>query len=625
MDNELGNLQYAILSHRWEDDEFSFQEMLQPTDVSKQKKGYKKIEQFCDRALRDGFEYAWVDTCCINKESSAELSEAINSMFRWYRDAGKCYAFMSDVAIDSQDDFSKSVWFTRGWTLQELIAPQDMVFLASNWADIGPRQDLASEISKITKIDESIFLGAKSLESFCVSRRMSWAAGRETSRAEDRAYSLMGIFGINMPLLYGEGDNAFIRLQEEIMKDTGDETLFAWENKAVPGDTLCGLLAPSPDCFADSANIKPYPLSESDLPFVLTNRGIRMQSPLIPPYSSTTTLILQCVAESALIGVIIKPKPNSPNSDDFVRIGSPLVREIPPSFLHHATLDTTYIAKSFVATLTDKTGREMGSETQSDHYLLHRVFHRKIKPKGHFKKIILLFDDTASPSHAPSDGSGKAPKLRRMLEKAGVVKQTRGRISNLHHLEQMFHHADGSQITYYEPLRHKKTFYRIVSDAHEFIKEHHKPGDEISLFGFGKGCHAVLILCDILIHFGILVKDAPYLTFRHWFDHSSLGHRDIEKIAYQKEKGVREGLSRETGQIKFVGLFDLVEFPQLGVVSTTDIARRVKDIRHAIAIDEKQIRLKPRIVQDHLDQPLNLQQMWFPGTHQVMCLHIHSL
>ncbi|KAJ5357998.1 hypothetical protein N7541_005156 [Penicillium brevicompactum] len=152
-----------------------------------------------------------------------------------------------------------------------------------------------------------------------------------------------------MPLLYGEGKNAFIRLQEEIMKDTSDETLFAWENKGVPEDTPCGLLAPSPDCFAESAEIESYPLSQGDLPFVLTNRGIRMQSPLVPPDSSTTTLILQCVADSTLVGITIKPKPDSPNVDDCVRVGNPLLRGIPPYFLHDATLHTRYIAKSFLA------------------------------------------------------------------------------------------------------------------------------------------------------------------------------------------------------------------------------------------------------------------------------------
>ncbi|KAK4915920.1 hypothetical protein LTR66_017057, partial [Elasticomyces elasticus] len=489
MDNDLRDLEYAILSHRWDDSEVSFQEMLQPTDTTRQKKGYQKISQFCKRARSDGFEYAWVDTCCINKESSAELSESINSMFRWYRDAGKCYAYMMDVAIPSNDDFSKSVWFTRGWTLQELIAPKDMVFLANDWTDIGPRRDFSSKISQITKIDEALLLGEKSLDSFCVSKRMSWAAGRETSRAEDRAYSLMGIFGINMPLLYGEGNNAFIRLQEEIMKDTSDETLFAWENKGLPERTPCGLLAPSPDCFAESAGIEPYPLSQGDLPFVLTNRGIRMQSPLIPPDSSTTTLILQCVADSMLVGITIKSKPNSPNVDDCVRIGNPLLRGIPPYFLHDATLHTKYIAKSFLATPADKLDlsipiEETGSETQSDPPLLHRLFHRRIKPEGQFKKIIFLFDDTAIPHHAPGDGSGRASRLHSIPGQAVVHGYPAGTFSTLHALKNMLRLANDRQMTYYEPWRHRKTAARILSEAHQFLRENHQPGDEISMFGF---------------------------------------------------------------------------------------------------------------------------------------------
>jgi hypothetical protein len=133
-DNEVSNLKYTILSHRRETEEVSFQEMMEPTDETRQKKGYQKIKHFCERVRGDGFEFAWLDTCCINKESSAELSESINSMFRWYRQAVKCYAYMTDVG--SRDQLSNSVWFTRGWTLQELVAPREMVFLASDWSEI---------------------------------------------------------------------------------------------------------------------------------------------------------------------------------------------------------------------------------------------------------------------------------------------------------------------------------------------------------------------------------------------------------------------------------------------------------------------------------------------------------
>ncbi|KAJ5984807.1 hypothetical protein N7522_012003 [Penicillium canescens] len=162
-------------------------------------------------------------------------------MFRRYRQAAKCYAYMTDVG--SKDQLSNSVWFTRDWTLQELVAPREMVFLASDWSEIGARKELSYKIEQIMKIVTALLLGKSRLEESCIAKRMSWATMRETTRVEDRAYCLMGIFSVNKLLLYGEGDNAFICLQEEIMKDSDDETLFAWESDGVSNEKPCGLLA----------------------------------------------------------------------------------------------------------------------------------------------------------------------------------------------------------------------------------------------------------------------------------------------------------------------------------------------------------------------------------------------
>ena len=213
---------YAILSHRWEEDEASFQDM-DGRDADK-KAGYQKIKHFCRTAAEDGFEYVWVDICCIDKTNSSELSEAINSMYRWYKDSEVCYAYLSDV--DSGEDphapessFSKSRWFTRGWTLQELIAPSIVVFYSSDWKEIGTNSSLQDVIEAVTGIHVSAFLGDHDdLRNFSIAQRMSWAANRETTRTEDLAYCLLGLFDISMPMLYGEGEGAFIRLQEEIIK-----------------------------------------------------------------------------------------------------------------------------------------------------------------------------------------------------------------------------------------------------------------------------------------------------------------------------------------------------------------------------------------------------------------------
>jgi hypothetical protein len=258
---------YAILSHRWgkATEEVSFKDIETGLDISK-KEGYRKLQYCCQHALEDGFKYVWIDTCCIDKSSSAELSEAINSMYNWYMHSQVCYAYLNDVscpissaagsftanvvALEKKNSsFRKSAWFTRGWTLQELIAPKIVRFFDQYWRYIGDKHDLASLVSEITRINPEVLTSRVTLPS--VAQRMSWAAGRKTTRVEDRAYSLMGIFGVNMPPLYGEGDKAFIRLQEEIMRQSFDHSLFTWE----PTKSGCGLLAESPDQFSNGGNI----------------------------------------------------------------------------------------------------------------------------------------------------------------------------------------------------------------------------------------------------------------------------------------------------------------------------------------------------------------------------------
>jgi hypothetical protein len=275
---------YAILSHTWqEDQEVTFDEFL--NDESKKKAGYKKL-QFCARqAKRDGLEHFWVDTCCINKSNSTELQEAINSMFRWYQKATKCYVYLSDVRTDSENEtgsslqysepaFRQSRWFTRGWTLQELLAPVDVEFFDCEEQLLGNKNELRGVISDITNISPDVLAG-QDLKRCSVAQRMSWAANRSTTRPEDVAYSLMGIFDIDMPLLYGEGqEKAFYRLQEEIMKRSDDHSIFAWE---LPRRyAVHGLLAPSPAAFKNSQHIIYRTTPGRRAPYGLTNRGLQM-------------------------------------------------------------------------------------------------------------------------------------------------------------------------------------------------------------------------------------------------------------------------------------------------------------------------------------------------------------
>jgi hypothetical protein len=238
----IGNIPpYAILSHTWgaDTEEVSFKDLISGT--GKSKAGYGKI-RFCgEQAGRDGLQYFWVDTCCIDKSNNNELSEAINSMFRWYCNAAKCYVYLPDVsrpALYAIDKFSqlpwelafrKSRWFTRGWTLQELIAPVSVEFFSKEGEQLGNKRSLERHIHEITGIPIKVLQGG-SLSDFGVTERMLWAEKRETTRKEDKAYSLLGIFDVCMPLIYGEGrDSAFKRLWEEI-------------NKALKGKSLTNIL-----------------------------------------------------------------------------------------------------------------------------------------------------------------------------------------------------------------------------------------------------------------------------------------------------------------------------------------------------------------------------------------------
>ncbi|KAK0719153.1 heterokaryon incompatibility protein-domain-containing protein, partial [Lasiosphaeris hirsuta] len=248
---------YAILSHTWTASELTFQDLTTafqdlptPGPAPAAHPGYPKLRAACALAAREGFEYIWIDTVCIDKTSSAELSEAINSMFAWYQGAAVCYAFLADVGAGGGGTLAGSRWFTRGWTLQELIAPAVVVFLDGAWREVGTKSSLVGELAAITGVDEGVLVPRGVLDACSVAQRMSWAAGRTTTRVEDGAYSLMGLFDVNMPLLYGEGEKAFLRLQREIMQQSDDMSIFVWKYPGRAGYVhRSGLLAPAPSCF----------------------------------------------------------------------------------------------------------------------------------------------------------------------------------------------------------------------------------------------------------------------------------------------------------------------------------------------------------------------------------------
>ena len=258
---------YAILSHTWGEDEVLFQDLA--TKDHKQKHGYKKIEGCCQAAAEQHIKYVWVDSCCIDKSSSAELSEAINSMFNWYKASKVCFIYLEDVptGLDPfapRSAFRISRWWTRGWTLQELLAPLHIVFFDTTWErvfsseieqgrfrkstlpvrseEIVKRDEKRSEgrlmevipkmryslLTEITGIPSAVLDKELPLSKVSAACKFSWASQRMTTRVEDKAYCLMGLLGVNMPLLYGEGERAFVRLQELVIGSSDDISLLAW-------------------------------------------------------------------------------------------------------------------------------------------------------------------------------------------------------------------------------------------------------------------------------------------------------------------------------------------------------------------------------------------------------------
>jgi hypothetical protein len=283
--------QYDILSHTWGPNEVTFKDI----ELEGYKSGSVKIEGCCMQALRHGRNYVWIDTCCIDKSSSAELSEAINSMWSWYEKAAVCYAYLSDVPFGDEirlEDsfFRRSRWFTRGWTLQELLAPDRVLFYGSSWNFLGQKSSATIDrhfvnvLSDITGIPSTYLRTGDNgwpIESASIAQRMSWAAGRKTTRVEDVAYSLLGIFSVNMTMLYGEGNRAFTRLQEEIMKSSPDESIFAWGTGGSLQDAAQfdrALLASSPANFEGCGNFVPFTTRGIiSSHFVLTNQGLHIE------------------------------------------------------------------------------------------------------------------------------------------------------------------------------------------------------------------------------------------------------------------------------------------------------------------------------------------------------------
>ncbi|KID79353.1 Vegetative incompatibility protein HET-E-1 [Metarhizium brunneum] len=317
---------YAILSHTWTSpkEEITYQDIRKrKSDIENniyKQKGWSKLTKFCDRAAKDGWDWAWMDNCCIDKTNPADIQEAINAMFRYYQDAGLCYAYLEDVdalaALEDaglhededpdeianlndiacpdslayealHSDFIKARWFSRGWTLQELLAPHYLVFVDREWRRIGSRETWASEIKEASSIEARHLTSFRptDFQSCSIAMRLSWASRRVTTVQEDETYSLLGLFGVSLPLIYGEGRwRAFNRLQRELITVYNDDSIFAWtvEQPTVSGQSNnsgWGILASSSEQFRGASEIES--LGHFSSSFSMTNRGLEMRAKLI--------------------------------------------------------------------------------------------------------------------------------------------------------------------------------------------------------------------------------------------------------------------------------------------------------------------------------------------------------
>ena len=344
---------YAILSHTWgeHDREINMQQFMDDHRKlpSKLIGSLSKIEKFCNLARADGYHYAWADMVCIDKTNSTELSESLNLMYKWYRHSTVCYVYLSDVPEDGdvwhdESAFRKAKWFKRGWTLQELVAPRALVFYGQNWIEIGTKASLMPLITQITRIGKEI-LEPNYAETVSLGERLSWAAGRKTSRVEDRAYSLLGLLQIQLPILYGEGHYAFIRLQQELITRFDDQTIFAWReiniNTSVGHDA--GLLATTPDdfWFFNGENVK---LSQEVLPYTMTNGWLRISLPILkyrdPSGRRRCIGILNCKVqhEDMFYGIHLREQ-----SGQYVRINPTQLEKIPFSKIQYLQPRLVYI------------------------------------------------------------------------------------------------------------------------------------------------------------------------------------------------------------------------------------------------------------------------------------------
>ncbi|KAK4498320.1 hypothetical protein PRZ48_010978 [Zasmidium cellare] len=318
--------EYAILSHRWSKNEMRFGhfqgadwDTLRKSAIDGGKEdeiGIAKILSACAVTKSFALDYLWIDTCCIDGSSSTEVTQAINSMFRWYQRASVCLAYLFDVSTDTSElghmidrrlyarkktqilrigPFEDSQWFRRGWTLQELLAPPELVFYDHAWRRIGVKTDMTKQIQAATRIDPKYLTG--DFEDASIATKLSWVSDRTTTLPDDMAYCMVGILGVSMDTRYGEEERAFMRLQELLIEKVADDSIFAWTDPTLSPSQGLGLLAPSPACFRNSSKIhsRGPNYNRKTQPPQITSLGLRLSAPAgLSALSKRHVLFLDC-------------------------------------------------------------------------------------------------------------------------------------------------------------------------------------------------------------------------------------------------------------------------------------------------------------------------------------------
>ena len=344
--HEPPEVHYAIISHVWMDpgndyqNEIMIDELKDWEDCSRRKKrGADKVKGACQAARRwsdrrktwepeaKEISHIWLDSCCINQRDQAEVSMSINSMYRWYRQAAVCLVYLSDVRynIRGRVNLSMCKWLKRGWTLQELIGSDTVEFFDVDWNRLGNKSSLRNHLATVSGIDEEVLSDPSRVGKVSVAQRMSWACKRETRIEEDSAYCLMGLFGVQMPTLYGEGkERAFRRLQEEIIRYSDDHSVFAWldqspESYRHRAGNARGLLAPYAACFEQTGLYRSLPTPGNARPYAMTNKGLDIDLYLQQhPQEDKYIACLDCqIDKDHYLGIFLKRI--SPESRQYVR------------------------------------------------------------------------------------------------------------------------------------------------------------------------------------------------------------------------------------------------------------------------------------------------------------------